>query len=38
MIDIDFENVINKINLYLKITFEGKVSKVIGLTVEELKV
>ena len=34
MIDIDFENVINKINSIPKITFEGKVSKVIGLTVE----
>ena len=34
MIDIDFENVINKINSIPKITFEGKVSKVIGLTAE----
>ena len=34
MIDIDFNSVINRINNIPKITFEGKVSKVIGLTVE----
>ena len=34
MIDIDFESIINRINSIPEITFEGKVSKVIGLTVE----
>lgn len=34
MIDIDFDSIINKINLIPCTTFEGKVSKVIGLTVE----
>ena len=34
MIDIDFENIINRINSIPETTFEGKVSKVIGLTVE----
>lgn len=34
MIDIDFKGVINRINNIPKTTFEGKVSKVIGLTVE----
>nr|WP_317331042.1 flagellar protein export ATPase FliI [uncultured Romboutsia sp.] len=34
MIDIDFKSIINRINSIPEITFEGKVSKVIGLTVE----
>lgn len=34
MIDIDFESIINRINSIPCTTFEGKVSKVIGLTVE----
>lgn len=34
MIDIDFESIINRINSIPEITFEGKVLKVIGLTVE----
>ena len=34
MIGIDFESIINRINSIPNTTFEGKVSKVIGLTVE----
>jgi flagellum-specific ATP synthase len=34
MIDLDFESIINRINSISKTTVEGKVSKVIGLTVE----
>ena len=34
MIDIDFKSIINRINSIPCTTFEGKVSKVIGLTVE----
>ena len=34
MIDIDFKSIINRVNKIPKTTFEGKVSKVIGLTVE----
>ena len=34
MIDIDFKGIINRVNNIPKTTFEGKVSKVIGLTVE----
>ena len=34
MIDIDFKSIINRVNNIPKTTFEGKVSKVIGLTVE----
>ena len=34
MIDIDFKSIINRVNNIPKTTFEGKVSKLIGLTVE----